>query len=270
MITWVFSTLILVFLPINIHENHWILLAANFWVHPKDASLFEMASLMGKPKGVATWDSELDYFHGTLPGWGSYKSRYYTNTTQWWKRLESPRSSKGYVLKKSWDAVSILTCSCFAVSILTCSCLKDEWILFKVIIKKWSLKHIYFVKLEVIFPCLQYLLLNFRQSIPARHRKMTTKTWHAYHLLFSTFTRPFTKPVGGTFTLEKKENELDFFFQFFDDNLFEKIVDETNSYAEKCQQTNPNPKWKKVGVPEMKAFFGIYIDFSIVRYQHTL
>lgn len=136
MITWVFSTLILVFLPINIHENHWILLAANFWVHPKDASLFEMASLMRKPKGVATWDSELDYFHGTLPGWGSYKSRYYTNTTQWWKRLESPRSSKGYVLKKSWDAVSILTCSCFAVSIPTCSCLKDEWILFKVIIKK--------------------------------------------------------------------------------------------------------------------------------------
>lgn len=84
------------------------------------------------------------------------------------------------------------------------------------------------------------------------------------------FTRPFTKPVGGTFTLEKEENELDFFFQFFDDNLFEKIVDETNSYAEKCQQTNPNPKWKKVGVPEMKAFFGIYIVFSIVRYQHTL
>lgn len=90
------------------------------------------------------------------------------------------------------------------------------------------------------------------------------------HLLFSTFTRPFTKPVGGTFTLEKEENELDFFFQFFDDNFFEKIVDETNSYAEKCQQTNPNPKWKKVGVPEMKAFFGIYIVFSIVRYQHTL
>lgn len=68
----------------------------------------------------------------------------------------------------------------------------------------------------------------------------------------------------------KRRNELDFFFQFFDDNLFEKIVDETNSYAEKCQQTNPNPKWKKVGVPEMKAFFGIYIVFSIVRYQHTL
>lgn len=67
--------------------------------------------------------------------------------------------------------------------------------------------------------------------------EMTTKTWHAYHLLFSTFTRPFTKPVGGTFTLEKEEkeeNELDFCFQFFDDNLFEKIVDETNSYAEKC------------------------------------
>lgn len=126
------------------------------------------------------------------------------------------------------------------------------------------------MKLEVIFRCLQYLLLNFRQSIPARHRKMTTKTWHAYHLLFSTFTRPFTKPVGGTFTLEKEENELDFFFQFFDDNLFEKIVDETNSYAEKCQQTNPNPKWKKVRVPEMKAFFGIYIVFCIVRYQHTL
>lgn len=80
----------------------------------------------------------------------------------------------------------------------------------------------------------------------------------------------FTKPVGGTFTLEKEENELDFFFQFFDDNLFEKIVDETNSYAEKCQQTNPNPKWKKVRVPEMKAFFGIYIVFCIVRYQHTL
>lgn len=177
MITWVFCTLILVFLPINIHENHWILLAANFWVHPKDASLFEMASLMGKPKGVATGGSELDYFHGTLPGWGSYKSRYYTNTTQWWKRLESPWSSKGYVLKKSWDAVSILTCSC----------LKDEWILFKVIIKKWSLKHIYFVKLEVIFPCLQYLLLNFRQSIPARHRKMTTKTWHAYHFIFNIY-----------------------------------------------------------------------------------
>lgn len=32
------------------------------------ASLFEMASLMGTPKGVATGDSELDYFHGTLPG----------------------------------------------------------------------------------------------------------------------------------------------------------------------------------------------------------
>lgn len=35
---------------------------------------------------------------------------------------------------------------------------------------------------------------------------------------------------------KRKKNELDFLFQFFDDNLFEKIVDETNSYAEKCQK----------------------------------
>lgn len=57
----------MVFLPINIHENHWILLAANFWVHPKDASLFEMASLMGKPKGVATGDSEMEHYQAEGP-----------------------------------------------------------------------------------------------------------------------------------------------------------------------------------------------------------
>lgn len=108
---------------------------------------------MGKFKGVVIGDSELDYFYGILLGWGFYKSRYYINIIYWWKCLELLWLLKGYVLKKSWDVVSIFMCLCFVVSIFMCLCLKDEWILFKVIIKKWSLKYIYFVKLEVIFLC---------------------------------------------------------------------------------------------------------------------
>ena len=77
--------------------------------------------------------------------------------------------------------------------------------------------------------------------------------------------KPFTEPVGATFTLEKESNELDFFLKFFDEGLFAKIVEETNNYAENCIQRKPDQKWKEVSVQELKAFFGIYIYISVVQ-----
>lgn len=77
--------------------------------------------------------------------------------------------------------------------------------------------------------------------------------------------KPFTEAVGATFELRPRKNKLDFFLKFFPEELFELLVRETNSYAARVIETNPDRHWKEVVVEEMKAFFGIYMYISVVQ-----
>jgi hypothetical protein len=46
--------------------------------------------------------------------------------------------------------------------------------------------------------------------------------------------------------------------------LVEKIVAETNAYAVRCIQVRPDKVWVPTTFPEMMAFLGIHVVFSIV------
>jgi hypothetical protein len=64
--------------------------------------------------------------------------------------------------------------------------------------------------------------------------------------------------------LNEEKKEIDFFHKFFPVSLVEKIVAETNAYAVKCIQVRPDKVWVPTTFPEMMAFLGIHVLFSIV------
>lgn len=74
----------------------------------------------------------------------------------------------------------------------------------------------------------------------------------------------FEEEVGSTFKLESCENEIDFFLQFFSGQLIERLVLETNEYARSCCSEKPDSKWKETNVPELSAFLGLHVVFSIL------
>lgn len=47
--------------------------------------------------------------------------------------------------------------------------------------------------------------------------------------------------------------------------MFEILVRETNAYAARVIETNPNHQWKDVKLEEMKAFLGIYMYISVIK-----
>lgn len=74
----------------------------------------------------------------------------------------------------------------------------------------------------------------------------------------------FTEEVGASFVLGEDKKELDFFLKFFPTTLIEKIVDETNAYAARSIVRRPDKIWVPTTIPEMKAFLGIQVIFSIL------
>lgn len=47
--------------------------------------------------------------------------------------------------------------------------------------------------------------------------------------------------------------------------MFEILVRETNAYAARVIETNPDHQWKDVELEEMKAFLGIYMYISVIK-----
>ena len=77
--------------------------------------------------------------------------------------------------------------------------------------------------------------------------------------------RDFTETVGATFTLDDDKREIDFFNKFFPRELVEKLVLETNNYADKCIAQRPDSRWKPTNCTEILAFIGLHLVMSIVQ-----
>lgn len=74
----------------------------------------------------------------------------------------------------------------------------------------------------------------------------------------------FREQIAATFQLNEEKKEIDFFHKFFPVSLVEKIIAETNAYAVRCIQVRPDKVWVPTTFPEMMAFLGIHVVFSIV------
>ena len=77
-------------------------------------------------------------------------------------------------------------------------------------------------------------------------------------------TTTFSQHVGPTISLPASAKALDYFMLFFDEDLLQHIVDQTNLYA----QQNPvgaRYAWYDTTTSEIKAFFGLIIAMGIKR-----
>lgn len=88
--------------------------------------------------------------------------------------------------------------------------------------------------------------------------------WHSRYLTQVDIV-PFQKPSGPTNPLPREATEIDFFSQFFDDDMLQLVVRETNHYADSCISQHPDAKWYPTTVPEMKAYMGIMVVLSVMQ-----
>ncbi|VDI36113.1 Hypothetical predicted protein [Mytilus galloprovincialis] len=71
---------------------------------------------------------------------------------------------------------------------------------------------------------------------------------------------PFIQITGPSHNLNPNASELEYFKLFFDDNMLEKIVSQTNQYA---AQNGPDPLWSDTTRDEISAFIGMQILMGI-------
>ncbi|CAG2252725.1 unnamed protein product [Mytilus edulis] len=71
---------------------------------------------------------------------------------------------------------------------------------------------------------------------------------------------PFIQITGPSHNLNPNASELEYFKLFFDDNMLEKIVSQTNQYA---AQNGPDPLWSDTSRDEISAFIGMQILMGI-------
>lgn len=74
----------------------------------------------------------------------------------------------------------------------------------------------------------------------------------------------FSEISGATFTLDRDNKEIDFLHHLLPTSLVNKIVIETNAYAQRCIAVSPDKFWTPNSFPEMLAFLGIHVVFSII------
>lgn len=75
---------------------------------------------------------------------------------------------------------------------------------------------------------------------------------------------PFLQSVGPTNLLPQSAKAADFFMQFFDEDMIQHLVDQTNLYAEKNPPGSRYP-WYDTSASEIKAFLGLIIAMGIKR-----
>ena len=78
------------------------------------------------------------------------------------------------------------------------------------------------------------------------------------------------KLIGGATVQHPEEAEAHHYYELlWCDDLWKKLVDETNRYAEQeCRKNPPQPKapkWTLIDVPTMKAFKGLCFAMGILR-----
>ncbi|XP_048753373.2 piggyBac transposable element-derived protein 3-like [Ostrea edulis] len=64
--------------------------------------------------------------------------------------------------------------------------------------------------------------------------------------------------------MESSKTEMDFFHLFFPSNYYEEIAQQTNAYAERVINVNPNPAWYPTNGEEIKAYLGVAIVMGIL------
>lgn len=69
---------------------------------------------------------------------------------------------------------------------------------------------------------------------------------------------------GPTQTLEADKNEIDFLNLLFSEELYSKISEETNAYAQLCIRAKANPGWYDTKVEEICAFHGCLVVIGII------
>ena len=73
----------------------------------------------------------------------------------------------------------------------------------------------------------------------------------------------FTSPVGITFEIGNEARELDVFKKFFNDEILNVIVRETNRYARQTLAGEALDKWQDVTLQEIKAFLGVSVVMGV-------
>ena len=73
----------------------------------------------------------------------------------------------------------------------------------------------------------------------------------------------FTSPVGITFELGNEAREIDVFKMFFNDEILNVIVRETNRYAQQKLAGQALDKWQDVTLVEIKAFLGLCVVMGV-------
>jgi hypothetical protein len=66
----------------------------------------------------------------------------------------------------------------------------------------------------------------------------------------------FREPTGPQVMLPMDAKEIDYFKDFFSNQLIQKLVDETNTLAHVQQRNKPDPMWKDTTLEEMSAYLG--------------
>ena len=89
----------------------------------------------------------------------------------------------------------------------------------------------------------------------------------------STGPIPRYKLNPGSQTMHPPEaRAVDYFSFFYDDEMWNHLVNETNRYANDFIASHPlsacAPKWKNVDVPTMKAFVGLTLMMGILKLPH--
>ena len=73
----------------------------------------------------------------------------------------------------------------------------------------------------------------------------------------------FTSPAGITFEIGNEARELDIFKLFFNDEILNVIVRETNRYARQKLVGEALDKWQDVTLDEVKAFLGVSVVMGL-------
>ena len=79
----------------------------------------------------------------------------------------------------------------------------------------------------------------------------------------------FVEPTGPTSRVPEDGNAMDFFFLLWPEELFAKIVEETNRNAQQCIRTKPDPSWYETTCEEMRAFIALNVLFGIKSLPET-
>jgi len=75
----------------------------------------------------------------------------------------------------------------------------------------------------------------------------------------------FTQPSGPTKTLPSRQDVKNFFELMFDKKVWYHLCKQTNLYAKQRIALNPDPKWKPLGVGELKSWVGCLIAMGLSK-----